>query len=87
MSGIPARLTTHADTILENMPAYAVAHMRTVNMGPSIEEDLQRIDATLEPFAGRFLVHGGRARRVGGAVAGTSDRPRISRSRASACVV
>ena len=36
------------------MPAYAVAHLRNVNMGPSIEEYLQRIDATLEPFAGRF---------------------------------
>jgi uncharacterized protein (DUF1330 family) len=41
------------------MPAYAVAHLRNVNMGPSIEEYLQRIDATLEPFAGRFLIHGG----------------------------
>jgi uncharacterized protein (DUF1330 family) len=29
-------------------------------MGPSIVEYLQRIDVTLEPFAGRFMVHGGR---------------------------
>jgi uncharacterized protein (DUF1330 family) len=28
-------------------------------MGPQIIEYLQRIDATLKPFAGRFLVHGG----------------------------
>jgi uncharacterized protein (DUF1330 family) len=41
------------------MSAYAVAHLRNVNMGPSIEEYLQRIDATLEPFGGRFLIHGG----------------------------
>jgi uncharacterized protein (DUF1330 family) len=41
------------------MPAYAVAHLRNVKMGPPIEEYLQRIDATLEPFAGHFLVHGG----------------------------
>jgi uncharacterized protein (DUF1330 family) len=41
------------------MPAYAVAHLRKVAMGPPIVEYLQRIDATLEPFAGRFLVHGG----------------------------
>ena len=41
------------------MPAYAVAHLRNVNMGPSIEEYLQRIDATLAPFAARFLIHGG----------------------------
>lgn len=41
------------------MPTYAVAHLRNVTMGPQIIEYLQRIDATLEPFAGRFLVHGG----------------------------
>lgn len=41
------------------MAAYAVAHMRQVTMGPQIVEYLQRIDATLEPFGGRFLVHGG----------------------------
>jgi uncharacterized protein (DUF1330 family) len=40
------------------MPAYAVAHLRNVNMGAAIAEYLQRIDATLEPFAGRFLIHG-----------------------------
>jgi len=42
------------------MPAYAVAHMRQVTMGPAIVEYLERIDATLAPFGGRFLVHGGR---------------------------
>ena len=42
------------------MPAYAVAHMRQVTMGPPIVEYLQRIDATLEPFGGRFVVHGGK---------------------------
>ncbi|QKC88488.1 DUF1330 domain-containing protein [Mesorhizobium sp. NZP2234] len=41
------------------MAAYAVAHMRQVSMGPQIVEYLYRIDATLEPFGGRFLVHGG----------------------------
>jgi uncharacterized protein (DUF1330 family) len=41
------------------MPAYAVAHMHEVSVGPAIVEYLQRIDATLEPFGGRFLVHGG----------------------------
>ena len=43
------------------MPAYAVAHMRQVTMGPAIVEYLQRIDATLAPFGGRFIVHGGEA--------------------------
>jgi uncharacterized protein (DUF1330 family) len=41
------------------MPAYAVAHMRQVTMGPPIAAYLQQIDATLEPFGGRFIVHGG----------------------------
>jgi uncharacterized protein (DUF1330 family) len=41
------------------MPAYAVAHMRQVTMGQPIVEYLERIDATLAPFGGRFLVHGG----------------------------
>jgi hypothetical protein len=39
------------------MPAYAVAHMRQVTMGPPIVEYLERIDATLAPFNGRFAVH------------------------------
>jgi uncharacterized protein (DUF1330 family) len=41
------------------MTAYAIAHMRQATMGPQIVEYLHRIDATLEPFGGRFLVHGG----------------------------
>lgn len=41
------------------MTAYAVAHMRKATMGAQIVEYLHRIDATLEPFGGRFLVHGG----------------------------
>ncbi|MBZ9708073.1 DUF1330 domain-containing protein [Mesorhizobium sp. ESP7-2] len=41
------------------MTAYAVAHMRQATMGPQIVEYLHKIDATLEPFGGRFLVHGG----------------------------
>jgi uncharacterized protein (DUF1330 family) len=41
------------------MSAYAIAHMRKVTMGPAIVEYLERIDATLAPFGGRFIVHGG----------------------------
>jgi uncharacterized protein (DUF1330 family) len=48
------------------MPAYAVAHMRQVTMGPPIVEYLERIDATLAPFGGRFLVHGGEVEVVEG---------------------
>ena len=40
------------------MTSSAVAHMRQVTMGPAIVEYLQRIDATLAPFGGRFIVHG-----------------------------
>ena len=41
------------------MSTYAVAHMHSVELGPAIVEYLQRIDATLAPFGGRFIVHGG----------------------------
>lgn len=41
------------------MSAYAVAHLRDINKGPDIVEYLQKIDETLAPFDGRFLVHGG----------------------------
>ncbi len=41
------------------MTAYAIAHLRKVTMGPEIVEYIQRIDGTLEPFGGRFVVHGG----------------------------
>ena len=38
--------------------AYAIANFREVEMGPAIVDYLRRIDATLEPYEGRFLVHG-----------------------------
>lgn len=41
------------------MTAYAVAHLRDVRMGPEIVAYLERIDATLAPFGGRFIIHGG----------------------------
>jgi uncharacterized protein (DUF1330 family) len=40
------------------MSTFAVAHLREVRMGPPIVEYLEKIDATLEPFEGRFVVHG-----------------------------
>jgi uncharacterized protein (DUF1330 family) len=40
------------------MSAYGIAHLRSVDFGPGIIEYLQRIDATLEPHGGRFIVHG-----------------------------
>ncbi|MGL4287005.1 MAG: DUF1330 domain-containing protein [Phreatobacter sp.] len=43
------------------MSAYAIARLRNVRVGPQIVEYLQRIDATLAPFGGRFIIHGGKA--------------------------
>jgi uncharacterized protein (DUF1330 family) len=40
------------------MSAYAIAHIRSVAMGPAIVDYLEQIDATLAPYEGRFRVHG-----------------------------
>ena len=40
--------------------SYAVAILSDVHMGECIAEYLQRIDATLAPFDGHFLIHGAR---------------------------
>ncbi|MEV7805738.1 DUF1330 domain-containing protein [Microbispora sp. NPDC088329] len=41
------------------MTAYAVAQLHDVDMNADIVEYLERIDATMEPFGGRFIIHGG----------------------------
>jgi uncharacterized protein (DUF1330 family) len=41
------------------MTTYAVGHLTKINVGPDIIQYLDRIDATLVPFSGRFLIHGG----------------------------
>ncbi|RKE23477.1 DUF1330 domain-containing protein [Streptomyces sp. TLI_171] len=48
------------------MTAYALAQVHSVEFGPDIIEYLERIDATLEPFGGRFIVHGGKLETVEG---------------------
>jgi uncharacterized protein (DUF1330 family) len=48
------------------MPAYALAHLRSIQMGPEIAEYLKKIDATLPPFGGRFIVHGAQVEVVEG---------------------
>jgi len=40
------------------MKGYAIAHLRTPTANPDIFEYLERIQSTLDPFGGRFLVHG-----------------------------
>ncbi|WP_067697754.1 DUF1330 domain-containing protein [Nocardia jejuensis] len=42
------------------MPGYAIAHIHDLDLNADIVEYLERIDGTLRPFDGRFLVHGGR---------------------------
>ena len=41
------------------MKGYAIGILKDVQMGPQIVEYLERIDATLAPYGGRFIVHGG----------------------------
>ncbi|MBM2292890.1 DUF1330 domain-containing protein [Sulfitobacter pseudonitzschiae] len=41
------------------MTCYAVGHLRNIAMGPDIVAYLERIDATLAPFRGQFIIHGG----------------------------
>ena len=52
------------------MSAYAIGHLEQVRMGPEIVGYLQAIDATLAPFSGRFVVHGGRLEVMEGALGG-----------------
>lgn len=41
------------------MKAYAIAYLRDVDLGDAIVDYIQRIDETLAPYGGHFLVHGG----------------------------
>ena len=54
----------------EPMSAYAIANLRTVDMNDEIRDYLLRIDGTLEPFGGRFLVHGATPQLVDGSLPG-----------------
>ncbi|MFI6262250.1 DUF1330 domain-containing protein [Micromonospora sp. NPDC051006] len=40
------------------MPAFALAHLRTPNTNEDVLTYIERIQATLDPFGGRFRVHG-----------------------------
>jgi uncharacterized protein (DUF1330 family) len=42
------------------MTAYAIGHLHNVELCADVIEYLERIDDTLEPFGGRFIVHGAR---------------------------
>ncbi|MFI1648858.1 DUF1330 domain-containing protein [Streptomyces avidinii] len=40
------------------MTAYAIAHIRPTTMNEDILRYIERIQPTMDPFGGRFLVHG-----------------------------
>lgn len=42
------------------MPAYGIGLLQDVTLGPRMRAYLEAIDATLAPYGGRFLIHGGR---------------------------
>lgn len=67
------------------MPAFAIAHLRNVVVGPAIVSYLEQIDGTLEPFGGRFRVHGGPIERLEGDWTGdlvVIEFPDVERARA-----
>lgn len=41
------------------MTCYAIGLLQEVAMGPDIRTYLEKIDETLAPFGGRFIIHGG----------------------------
>lgn len=49
------------------MTAYAVGLLRNVRVNDGIVAYLRGIDATLEPFGGRFIIHGGKKEVLEGA--------------------
>ncbi|GAA1547477.1 DUF1330 domain-containing protein [Actinomadura kijaniata] len=53
------------------MPAYAMAHLRPTEMpNDEVLEYIERIQATMDPFGGRFLVHGSEVEAVEGTFEG-----------------
>jgi uncharacterized protein (DUF1330 family) len=53
------------------MAAYALAHLRTPQINDDVLEYIERIQATLDPFGGRFIVHGATVEVIEGSWPGT----------------
>jgi uncharacterized protein (DUF1330 family) len=53
------------------MTAYALAHLRTPQINDDVLAYLERIQSTLDPFGGRFLVHGATVEPIEGSWPGT----------------
>ncbi|WP_405712628.1 DUF1330 domain-containing protein [Streptomyces xanthophaeus] len=67
------------------MTAYAIAHIRPETMNEDVLRYIEEIQATLEPFGGRFLVHGAEVEVLEGPFPGTVVMvgfPGIERARA-----
>jgi len=60
-----------AGAMTRRMKAYAIAYLRNVRMGADIVEYLERIDETLAPYDGYFLVHGAKPEQIEGEWEGT----------------
>lgn len=52
------------------MTCYAIGQLKNVEMGPEIRAYLEAIDATLDPYDGQFIIHGGRKHPLEGAFTG-----------------
>ena len=66
------------------MTAYGAGILTEVKVGPEIVEYLERIDATLAPYGGRFIVHGGEPEMLEGESPGTLiviEFPDVARAR------
>jgi uncharacterized protein (DUF1330 family) len=58
--------------MLDAMPtAYAIAHLLNPTVNDEVLEYLERIQATFDPFGGRFVVHGATIEVIEGAWPGT----------------
>ncbi|MDT9682441.1 DUF1330 domain-containing protein [Streptomyces sp. TRM76323] len=67
------------------MPAYGFAHLRHRRHHSDIIEYLERIQATLDPFAGRFVIHGPPAEVLEGTWSGSMvliEFPDLAKARA-----
>lgn len=52
------------------MTTYAIGHLHEVELCDDIVEYLEKIDATLAPFGGRFILHGGPVEKLEGRFCG-----------------
>jgi uncharacterized protein (DUF1330 family) len=58
LSAIALEFVCHLYLIFTIMSAYAVGHISKLSICRDVVTYLRRIDETLKPFSGRFLVHG-----------------------------